>query len=71
MLCTFVHQILKNPYYETFKENWIHFNLWKHSYFSCGEKSQEYDAMSGATMKSKSNKSATEISDWWPNMLKS
>lgn len=37
--------------------------------FSCGEKSQEYDAMSGATMKSKSNKSATEISDWWPNKL--
>ncbi len=37
--------------------------------FSCGEKSQDYDAMSGATMKSKSNKSATEISDWWPNML--
>jgi len=37
--------------------------------FSCGEKTAEYDGMTGATMKSKSNKSATENSDWWPNML--
>ncbi len=37
--------------------------------FSCGGKTAEYDGMTGATMKSKSNKSATENSDWWPNML--
>jgi catalase-peroxidase len=37
--------------------------------FSCGEKTEYADGWSGATMKSKSNKSVSENSDWWPNML--
>jgi len=37
--------------------------------FSCSEKNTEYDGMTGATMKSKSNKSVSENNDWWPNRL--